>query len=87
MLQGMLTQIALRIPEECIIELDELVAEGQVATRSEAARYAIVHFLEDRRTERDVQRLIDSYVAAPQTDEEVADALVVLNALIAEEPW
>jgi Arc/MetJ-type ribon-helix-helix transcriptional regulator len=87
MLDGMLTQLALRVPDECIAGLDELVNNGEFANRAEAARFAVVHFLEDRRTARDVRRVIESYTDLPQSPRELAEGEEVLRGLIAEEPW
>ena len=87
MLESMLTQLALRVPAECIAGLDELVEAGEFANRAEAARFAVVHFLEDRRTARDVRRIIESYSDLPQSPRELAEGAEVLRCLIAEEPW
>ena len=87
MLVNMLTQLALRVPEECISGLDELVKNGEFANRAEAARFAVVHFLEDRRTARDVRLVVESYTELPQSPRELAEGEEVLRRLIAEEPW
>jgi Arc/MetJ-type ribon-helix-helix transcriptional regulator len=65
----MTTQLAVRLPEELIQQLDELVPKTH-ANRSEAIRRAIELYLYRLACERDVE----IYERFPLTEEEMAQA-------------
>jgi len=62
-----MTQIALRLPEELLAALDELVP-GEHANRSEAVRRAIEQYVRWRANERDAE----IYDRLPLSDPELA---------------
>lgn len=88
MLVGMATeQIAVRLPEEQLAVLDDLVARGVYDTRAAAVRAGIEAVLElDRRRQAD-RTIIEGYQRTPPTDAERAAAIASLREAIAEEPW
>ena len=63
----MTTQIAVRLPDEMVDQLDQLVAAGH-QSRSDAVRRAIELYLYRLACERDAQR----YDELPLTDAELA---------------
>jgi metal-responsive CopG/Arc/MetJ family transcriptional regulator len=65
----MTTQLAIRLPDELIRQLDELVPEKH-STRSEAVRRAIEVYLYRLACERDAE----IYARFPLTEEEMAQA-------------
>jgi Arc/MetJ-type ribon-helix-helix transcriptional regulator len=80
-------QIAVRVPEELLNELDALVASGAFESRAEAVRAGIqaITVLERRRqTDR---AIVDAYRRTPPTAAEQDAALASLRDAIAEEPW
>jgi Arc/MetJ-type ribon-helix-helix transcriptional regulator len=80
-------QIAVRLPEEQLAVLDDLVARGAYATRAAAVRAGIEAVLElDRRRQAD-RTIVDGYQRTPPTDAERAAAIASLREAIAEEPW
>lgn len=82
-----MTTVAIRLPDDTLVRLDELVHPDGYATRTEAIRTAIDALL-DAHAHAHIDRLIvDGYTMIPQTDEEVAIATAATRALIEEEPW
>lgn len=80
-------QIAVRIPEALLAQLDELVRSGRYGSRAEAVR-AGVQAITDMEREAAVDRaIIEGYRLKPQEDWEMASGRASLLAAIAEEPW
>jgi Arc/MetJ-type ribon-helix-helix transcriptional regulator len=80
-------QIAVRVPEDLLVRLDDLVRSGAYESRAAAVRAGIEAVAQmERRREVD-QSIIDGYRQIPPTPSEEADALASLRQAIAEEPW
>lgn len=80
-------QIAVRVPEDQLAVLDDLVARGVYDTRAAAVRAGIAAVLElDRRGQAD-RAIVEGYQQTPATDAERAGAIASLREAIAEEPW
>jgi Arc/MetJ-type ribon-helix-helix transcriptional regulator len=80
-------QIAVRLPEELLNELDALVATGVYESRAAAVRAGVeaITALERR---REVDRVIVAgYELTPPTATERDAALASLRDAIAEDPW
>lgn len=75
----MATQIAVRIPEEDLLELDQAVARGDFKSRSAALRLAITVLLAQSRELEIAREYERGYGAAPQ-DEESVEAFARLAA-------
>lgn len=80
-------QIAVRIPNELVRELDSMVRRGEYGSRAEAVRLAIATLVETDRRRRVGDAIADGYRRLPQTDDEVAQAEQAAIASIEEEPW
>lgn len=80
-------QIAVRIPDELVRELDSMVRRGEYGSRAEAVRLAIATLVETDRRRRVGDAIADGYRRLPQTDDEVAQAEQAAIASIEEEPW
>lgn len=80
-------QIAIQVPEDLLVALDDLVARGVYESRAAAARAGIEVVLElDRRRLTD-QAIVDGYRrVAPMAVERHA-AIGSLRDAILEEPW
>ena len=80
-------QIAVRLAEEHLAALDDLIARGAYDSRAAAVRAGIEVIVElDRR--RQVDRVIvEGYRQRPSTDAERHAAIASLREAIAEEPW
>jgi len=80
-------QIAVRIPEELLAVLDELVSRGVYESRAAAVRAGIEAVLElDRRHLTDAA-VIEGYRRTPPTDADREAAVASLRDAILEEPW
>ena len=80
-------QIAVRLPEELLRVLDDLVARGVYESRAAAVRAGIEAVLElDRRRLTD-QAIVDGYRRVAPTEAEREAAISSLRGAILEEPW
>lgn len=89
---GMLTymaseQIAVRLPEPLLSDLDELVNSGAYESRAAAVRAGIEAIMKlelQRRTDR---AMVNGYKRQPPTETEEHAALASLREAILDEPW
>ncbi len=83
----MTIQIAVKLPDALVGELDRLVQGGAFKSRSQAIRSGVEAMLTVReRQERD-QRYRDAVARHPETDEEMSDATRLAADAIRAEPW
>ena len=82
-----MTQVVTRLDDKMVADLDGLVAEGFVASRSEGVRVALEKLLDEQRRRRIGAEIVAGHERQPQTDEETAGAERATRASIAEEPW
>jgi Arc/MetJ-type ribon-helix-helix transcriptional regulator len=80
-------QIAVRIPDELALSLEELVAHGRFETKAEAVRTALEILIESERRRRAGELIAEGYRRIPQGDAETvaSSARQTLRALEAEE--
>jgi Arc/MetJ-type ribon-helix-helix transcriptional regulator len=81
------SQLVTRINADLARDLDALVADGVVASRSDAVRTALRELIDRHRRRRTAEADIAAYTAQPQTDEEVGWADAATIRMIEEEPW
>jgi Arc/MetJ-type ribon-helix-helix transcriptional regulator len=82
-----MTPVAIRLPDEVVRALDELVDKGRYSTRTDAIRSAIAALLATYQEAAIDRVLVEAYTRQPQTDEELAVARAATRVLIEEEPW
>jgi metal-responsive CopG/Arc/MetJ family transcriptional regulator len=82
-----MAQVVTRLDDELVADLDGLVADGVVASRSEGVRVALEKLVDEQRRRRIGAEIIAGYERCPETDEEIAHAERLTRASIAEEPW
>ena len=80
-------QLVARLEERLLSDVDQLVADGVVASRSEAVRVALERLVDERRRERIGAEIAAAYRRQPQTDIELAGLDETTRALVTEEPW
>ena len=80
-------QLVTRLDDRIVAQVDALVAEGVVRSRSEAVRIALEKLLEEHRRKRVGQQIVDAYQRQPQTADELAGLDEATRALITGEPW
>lgn len=82
-----MTQLVTRIPDDLAAQLDALVAEGVVESRSEAVRQALAEMLDRHRRRRLAEADIAAYTAMPQSEDELLGVDEATRRMIEEEPW
>jgi Arc/MetJ-type ribon-helix-helix transcriptional regulator len=82
-----MAQLVTRIDDELAAGIDELVAAGVVASRSEAVRLGLERLIDRHRRDEIGARIAASYRARPQADDEVGWADESTAQMIADEPW
>lgn len=80
-------QIAVRLPEEQLAVLDDLVGRGVYETRAAAVRAGIEALLELDRRRQDDRSIVEGYRRIPPSEIDRAAAVASLRDAIAEEPW
>ena len=88
MLSGMVTeQIAVRLSEDLLEGIDELVERGTYESRAAAVRAGLELLVELARRRAVDDAIVQGYEQIPPTRGEEASALASLREAIAEEPW
>lgn len=80
-------QIAVRIPDELVEQLERLVEEGEYPTIAEAVRAAVAELTERKQRQRLDQAIIEGYRRLPPTPEEEAWADAASREHVVEESW
>lgn len=82
-----MAQLVTRVDERLLLAVDELVAGGVVASRSEAVRLGLERLVDESRRRRVGEQIVAAYRLRPQSEHELAGLDEATAALIAEEPW
>ncbi|HUS62813.1 MAG TPA: ribbon-helix-helix domain-containing protein [Acidimicrobiales bacterium] len=82
-----MAQLVTRVEDVLAAAVDELVAAGVVASRSEAVRLGLERLVDRHRREQIGARIVDGYRSMPQTDAELGWVDAASVRMIAEEPW
>jgi len=83
----MTTQIAVKLPDEVVAKIDDLVAQGAFPSRSAAVRRgleAVVAAHQNREIERAYE---EGYRRTPETKAELREAARLAIESIDSEPW
>ncbi len=83
----MTTQIAVKLPDDLVAELDRLVARGDFPSRSQAVRSALEGIVAARRQQELDARYRQALARVPETEEELAEARRLATDAIHDEPW
>ena len=82
-----MAQFVTRLDDRLVADVDGLVADGIVASRSEAVRYALQQLVDQHRRRRTGAEIVQAYRQTPQSADELAGLDEATRALIEEEPW
>lgn len=82
-----MSQLVTRIDDDLAREIDALVSEGVVESRSDAVRQALRELIDRHRRRRIAEATVAAYTAQPQTEEEVGWADEAAIRMIEDEPW
>lgn len=77
-------QVAIRLPDDLVAEIDRLVHDGTFESRSQAIRSGLEAIVAGRRRQELERRYAE---APPETDEELAEATRLGIESIHDEPW
>lgn len=82
-----IAQFVTRVEAGLAQEVDRLVSEGLVASRSAAVRLGLERLIEHHRRQRAGRAIADGYTRIPQTEAEVGWADGATRRMVADEPW
>lgn len=82
-----MAQLVTRVDDRVVEQLDELVHQGLVASRSEAVRLALAALIDGHRRHRIGLEMVEAYRRLPQSEAELGWADEATRRMIAEEPW
>jgi len=82
-----MTQIAVKLPDGLVQELDQLVAQGRFASRSSAVRQAVELVVSRQRRDDLEAAYANGYRQAPESASEMAEAKRLATQAIDDEPW
>jgi len=80
-------QLVTRVDDELVEQIDALVSEGVVDSRSDAVRQALRALVDRHRRRRIAEADIAAYIAQPQTEEELSGVDEAARRMIEEETW
>jgi Arc/MetJ-type ribon-helix-helix transcriptional regulator len=82
-----MTQIAVKLPNSLVAELDRMVSSGSFKSRSDAVRQALVRLVRGDEQRRIDDAFKEGFRRFPDTEEEQAEAMRLGIEAINEEPW
>ncbi len=82
-----MVQLVTKVDDATADAIDELIASGQFASRSEVVRAGLVHVVEEARRVAMRNSIRSGYQRIPETAEEIEHARRATVAMIAEESW
>ena len=82
-----MAQLVTRLDQRLLAEVDALVAEGVVHSRSEAVRLGLERLVDQHQRQRVGAAIVEAYRRHPQTVDEIAGLDEATRALVNEEPW
>lgn len=82
-----MAQLVTRLDDQLVELVDDLIADGVVANRSDAVRLGLEQLVDEHRRQRMGERIAAAYRRKPQTEAELAGVDAATRALIEEEPW
>jgi Arc/MetJ-type ribon-helix-helix transcriptional regulator len=82
-----MTQLVTRIDENLASDVDRLVAEGFVDSRSDAVRQGLRSLIDEHRRATTADAIIRGYSDIPQSIDGVVWSDEATRRMIADEPW
>ena len=82
-----MAQVVTRLDDKLVADLDGLVADGRLASRSEGVRIGLEKLVDEHRRRRIGEEIVEGYTRQPQTEEEFAGIDEATRAMIEAEPW
>lgn len=82
-----MTQIAVKLPDELVDAVDDLVGRGLFKSRSAAVRVALQAVIAGERHRVIDNAYADGYGEVPESEREIAEAARLAIEAIEDEPW
>lgn len=82
-----MAQVVARLDDALLAAIDDMVKEGEFASRSDAIRVALQQVTDERRRRKIGEAIIEGYRRIPETEEELARVDELTRRMIEEEPW
>ncbi len=82
-----MAQLVTRIDDSLAEQVDTLVEQGLVESRSDAVRQGLTALVDHHRRRQIAAAIVAGYQAQPQTDDELVFDEASAVRMIAEEPW
>jgi Arc/MetJ-type ribon-helix-helix transcriptional regulator len=82
-----MTQIAVKLPDGLLRELDELVAQGHFSSRSSAVRRGVEIIVSGQRRDALEKAYANGYREVPESESELEAAKRLATQAIDDEPW
>jgi Arc/MetJ-type ribon-helix-helix transcriptional regulator len=82
-----MTQIAVKLPDDLVKAVDDLVASGRFPSRSSAVRRGLEALVSAQHREELDRRYEQGYRAAPESESEISEAIRLGVQAIHDEPW
>lgn len=82
-----MAQVVTRLSDELAASVDALVADGTVASRSEAVRVGLEYLVDSHRRRAVGAAIARGYRSVPQSSDDVARSDSSTIAMIADESW
>jgi Arc/MetJ-type ribon-helix-helix transcriptional regulator len=82
-----MTQIAVKLPDRLVRELDELVSQGRFSSRSSAVRRGVELVVSGQRRDAIEEAYANGYRQVPESESELAEANRLARRAIDDEPW
>jgi len=82
-----MTQLVTRVDDELVRQVDQLVENGAVKSRSDAVRRGLRAVVDTERRRSVAASIVDGYRRRPQAEDEAGWSEDMARSMIAEEPW
>lgn len=82
-----MTQVAAKLPDDLVRQVDELVARGVFPSRSSVIRLGLEAIVTGQRRQAVAQAYESAYQQIPESAEELAEATRLAVNAIHDEPW
>jgi metal-responsive CopG/Arc/MetJ family transcriptional regulator len=83
----MSTQLAIRLPDDLLRDLDWVVLRLNYDSRTEAIRDALLKLIDQERRREIDEQYVEAYTRMPQTEEEMADIPFQAFDLEGDDDW
>ena len=84
---GCITQLVTRVDNRLVADVDQLVADGVVASRSDAVRVGLRRLVDEQRRRQVAAAIVGGYREHPQSHADIGWSDDATAGMIAEEPW